>query len=80
MKITKVSNRIGIGIGTRIKVLFFYTSRVRHMTIISISETTRLYTDAGYYVSKDFTIESHRGIIATWKPVPFKRFKFRYKR
>lgn len=78
MKITKVINRIGIG--TIIKVLFFYNYRVKPMTIISISETTNLYTDAGYYVSKDLTIESQRGIIATWKPVPFKRFKFRYKR
>ena len=80
MKITKVITRIGIG--TRINVLSCTKSRVRsrHMIIIAISETTRLYTNAGYYISKDFTVQGQRGIIATWKPVPFKRFKFRYKR
>lgn len=54
--------------------------RVIIHTILSLATTNRWYTDRGYYVSKDFTVEGIEGILATWKPMPFKRFKFRYKR
>lgn len=77
MKITKLKNKVGIG--TKIKVVN-KTGRCTIQTILSLSTTNRWYTDMGYYISKDFTIEIQNGIIATWKPIPFKRFKFRYKR
>ena len=77
MKITKVINRIGIG--TRIKVRHRNGISTVH-TLLSLSTTDRWYTDRGYYLSKDLTIEGQDGIIAIWKPIPFKRFKFRYKK
>lgn len=77
MKITKLHTKVNIG--TRIKVLH-RNSRVTSQIILDLSTTNRWHTDAGYYISKDFTIEGLEGIIATWKPIHFKRFKFRYKR
>lgn len=77
MRITKIQNNVGIG--TRIKVRH-RTGKGTIQTILSISTTGRWYTDMEYYISKNFTIEGLNGIIATWKPIPFKRFKFRYKR
>lgn len=77
MKITKLQNNVGIG--TKIKVLH-RTGRDTVQTILSTTGSSRWCTDMGYYISKNFTIEGINGIIATWKPISFKRFKFRYKR
>lgn len=79
MRITKLQNTIGVGVGTKIKVKNIFGRVIIH-TILSLSSTGRWYTDRGYYISKDFTVEGQEGIIATWKPIPFKQFKFRYKR
>ena len=77
MRVTELKTKICIG--ARIKVLH-RNSRVTSQTILSLSITNRWYTDAGYYIDKDLTIQGQNGIVATCKPIPFKRFKYRYKR
>lgn len=76
MKTTKLINKIGIG--TKIKVLH-KIGIISTQTIVSLSGTGRWYTDLGFYIDKDFTIQ---GTVATWVPLTtqFKRYKFRYKR
>lgn len=78
MKTTKLINKLVTGCSINIKHCDGFRSE--KAIVLGKSTTGRYETTAGYYINKDLRIEGVDRIIATCEVLPFKRYKFRYKR
>lgn len=80
MKITKIVNKLGIGTKIEVKFLGFNRIEIAYVKVSYSSYSKRLALTNGMYMDKDLTIPGMDCIHAKCKVIPYKRFKFRYKR
>lgn len=81
MKVTKIVNKLGIGTKIKVKFLIFNKTEIVHVKFNTSSPvSTRLALTNGMYMDKDLTISGMDAILAKCKLMPYKRYKFRYKR
>lgn len=80
MKTTKIVNKLGIGTKIEVKFLEFNGTEIAYVKVNDSSYSKRLTLTNGMYMDKDLTIPGMDCIQAICKVMPYKRFKFRYKR
>ena len=78
MKTTKLISKLATGCSIKIKHCDGFRSE--KATVLDKSSTGRYETTSAYYINKDLRIEGVSKIIASCEIIPFKRYKFRYKR
>lgn len=81
MKTTRLVNKLDIG--TKIKFKYLSLEKTEICYVIpnnSGTMSTRLLLSNVMWMDKDLTIQGRDRTIATCKVIPYKRFKFRYKR
>ena len=80
MKTTKIVNKLGIGTKIEVKFLEFNITEIAYVKVTDSSHSKRLALTNGMHMDKDLTIPGMDYILAKCKVMPYKRFKFRYKR
>lgn len=78
MKTTKLISKLATGYSIKIKHCDGFRSE--KATVLDKSSTGRYSTTAGYLMDENLSIPGIDKIIATCEVIPFKRYKFRYKR
>lgn len=79
MKTTKLIHKLATG--CRIKIKHCDRLRIVKCTVLAQTNTGRYYnTTEGYIMDENLSIPGRDRIIATCEIIPFKRYKFRYKR
>jgi len=81
MKITKIVNKLCVGTKLKLKYLNFTKTEIVYIRLNTSSTTsTRLALTNGMYMNKDLTISGVECTLAKCTVIPYKRYKFRYKR
>lgn len=78
LKTTKLISKLSTGCS--IKINHCDGFRSEKATVLDKSSTGRYETTKGYLMDENLSILGIDKIIATCKIIPFKRYKFRYKR
>jgi hypothetical protein len=78
MKTTKLISKLTTG--CRIKIKHCDGFRSEKATVLDKYSTGRYSTTEGYLMDENLSIPGIDKIIATCEVIPFKRYKFRYKR